>query len=284
MRYLLEHAAGERGWKIRVASLPYQTDDPAELVDAVAGQFTSATRILFFSHVSSPSGLILPAVELCKLARERGAVSVIDGAHAPGMIPVDVEVIGADFYAGNCHKWLLAPLGAAFLHVRASWRSKMEPRITSWGWDYDEANGDADSGWGGSFWARNLEFQGTLDRCPQLVLPEVLDFRASLGDEAVFARQRWLAARVRERLSSVGLKPATSASPKLTGSLTVVSIPQVDPIKGRDWLWHNYRLEAPFTTTAGHWFWRISTAWFNTVAEIDRLAEVAAAIRWDELR
>jgi hypothetical protein len=101
---------------------------------------------------------------------------VIDGAHAPGMVPLDLGDIGADFYGANCHKWLMAPAGAGFLHVDPRHKAMIEPLITSWGWEFDRDKLNDDSGWGGNFWQRNFEFNGTLDRTPQMAIAEALDF------------------------------------------------------------------------------------------------------------
>ena len=92
-------------------------NEPGEIVAAVRAAITERTRLLFFSHVLSPTGLVLPAREICAEARRRGVLTVVDGAHAPAMIPVDLDAIGADFYGGNCHKWLLAPTGSGFLYL-----------------------------------------------------------------------------------------------------------------------------------------------------------------------
>src|SRR5262245_46658346 len=133
----------------------------------------------------------MPGAQLCKLARERGLLSVIDGAHAPGMISIDLRAIGADFYAANCHKWMMAPAGAGFMHMPRESRKLIAPPITSWGYEYDPAEAEEPSPLGGSKWQASFEFHGTSDRTPQMVLPQVLDFRAELGgDQATLARSR----------------------------------------------------------------------------------------------
>src|SRR5207344_3061991 len=107
---------------------------PDEIVDAAIKAMSSRTRLFFFSHVLSPTGLVLPAERLCVEARKRGILTVVDGAHAPVMIPLDVSAVGADFYTGNCHKWMLAPSGAGFLVVRPGNEDRLEPLHVSWGY------------------------------------------------------------------------------------------------------------------------------------------------------
>src|SRR5207237_6345919 len=109
-----ERAAQRQGLTVRTFPLPVLASEPGEIVDAFCKAITERTRLLFFSHVLSPTGLVLPAQAICAEARRRGVLTVVDGAHAPAMIPVDLDAIGADFYGGNCHKWLLAPTGSGF--------------------------------------------------------------------------------------------------------------------------------------------------------------------------
>src|SRR6185436_7435967 len=117
MVWCWERAAARRGLSIRTFPLPTMASDPGLIVEAAVAAMTPRTRLFFFSHVLSPTGLVLPAKELCAEARRRGIITVVDGAHAPAMIPLDLDDIGADFYGANCHKWLLAPTGAGFLHL-----------------------------------------------------------------------------------------------------------------------------------------------------------------------
>jgi isopenicillin-N epimerase len=284
MRLMLMDYCKRRDWNLRVARLPLGSGNPSEYVDAVANLVNEKTRLIFFSHITSPTGIVLPAKELCKLAKDAKAISMIDGAHAPGSLPLDVADVGADFYGANCHKWMMAPLGAGFLHVKPEHRDRMQPLVTSWGWNFDPEKADVDSGWGGSYWSRNLEFHGTQDRVPQMVLPEVIDFRTSLGEEDAQRRQRYLASQLRCKMKCAGLEAATPDDSGLTVGLTAFHVPTVDVIKARDYVWHKFRIEAPVTTAAGKCFWRFSTAWFNTEAEIDYAAEVAKQMPWDELK
>jgi isopenicillin-N epimerase len=278
MMYCWRRLALRDKLRIRAIDLPYRTEAPAEIVDAFARAITDETRVLFFSHVTTTTGLVLPAKPLCDLARQRGLLSVIDGAHAPGMIPLDLSDLGADFYVGACHKWLMAPAGAGFLHVPPHRKSMLQPIITSWGYDYDVKHAEHDSALGGTFWQRDFEFHGTVDRCPQMVLPESLDFRASLGGDSAVLKRTWqLSDYLRAALAACGLACATPASRSLTGgALTAFDFPCDDLIRMRDRLWHEFHIECPVTEAAGKTFLRVSTGWFNTTGEIDKLA---AAVR-----
>jgi len=282
MRFAWEREATEQGYAIEIAPLPAQIIDVDQLVESITQHFHARTKVLFFSHVTSPTGLVLPAAELCRAAAQRGIITVIDGAHAPGMIPLSMRTIDADFYAGNCHKWMMAPIGAGFLHVADRFQQVVSPLVTSWGWEFPaEAIGD-DSGWGGSKWSQRVEFQGTADRSPHLVIPEAIDFRHQIGESAVHQRTTFLARYARTALGSAGLIPFLPQ--ELTGAMTAFEFPPVDPVRAREWMWQTHRISIPFTRAAGKSFLRISTAWFNTRLEIDRLAEIVPNIPHQDLQ
>ncbi len=146
MRLLWEEIAARTGARLVVASLPLPAADAEQLLKAVWSAVTPRTRVLFFSHVTSETALVLPVEELCRRAREEGLLSIVDGAHAPGQIPLALDDLGADCYAGNGHKWLCAPKGSAFLYAGDALRGELRPPVVSWGWNdgYQER-----FGWGG---------------------------------------------------------------------------------------------------------------------------------------
>src|SRR5215213_4107421 len=197
MVWCWERAAQRQGLTIRTFPLSTMARDPAEIVDAAVKAMTPRTRLFFFSHVLSPTGLVLPARELCAEARKRGILTVVDGAHAPGMLPLDVDEIGADFYTGNLHKWVLAPSGAGFLVIGRGNHDRLQPLHVSWGYHADKypigeivpsAGPDARDAYGSTPRIRFLEFEGTRDICPWLAVPAALDFQSEFGFDAVRGR------------------------------------------------------------------------------------------------
>ena len=133
MELLWAEVARRAGARLVVASVTLPATDEAELVDAIWSAVTPRTRVLFFSHVTSETALVLPAQELCRRAREAGVISVVDGAHGPGHLPLALDAIGADCYAGNGHKWLCAPKGSGFLYVRDELQAELRPPVVTWG-------------------------------------------------------------------------------------------------------------------------------------------------------
>ena len=281
MMFLWRRAAERCGWTVRQVTLPFQAEDPEEIVEAFRGAISDATKVLYFSHGTTTTGLVLPARQLCALARERGLMSIVDGAHAPGMVPLDLREIGADFYAANCHKWMMAPAGAGFLHVAPQHKASLASLVTSWGFEYDRSNPEAPSVIDATCWQYDHEFHGTLDRCPQMVLPEALGFREDLGgDDAIRARVREIATYARERLAAAcGLTPVTPTNESLSGAIVAFDYPCDDPVKVRDRLYHEHGIECPVSTANGRTFLRVSCAWFVTLEEIDRLADAVVAMR-----
>src|SRR5436309_12585133 len=142
MHWCWERAAQRQGLTLRTFRLPVLAASPQEVVDALAAAITERTRLLFFSHVLSPTGAVLPARALCAEARRRGVLTMIDGAHAPAFVPLALDDIGADFYGANLHKWLLAPTGSGFLYFGPGAAERVQPLQVSWGWRPDRARLD----------------------------------------------------------------------------------------------------------------------------------------------
>ena len=236
---------------------------------------------ILLSHVTSPTGLVIPVESIIAAARDRGLITVVDGAHAPGMVPLHLERLDADFYAGNGHKWMMAPVGAAFLSVSRRWVDRLMPLVTSWGWQFQD-DLEADSTWGGSRWAMRIEFQGTQDRSAQWVLPEVIAFRQRIGEAAIRERVRELSEYARWRITETGLTLATPFATELSGAMVAFDVPNVDPVLVREWFWREGRISIPFTQAAGRTFLRVSTAWFNTTDEIDRLGDLIPRVPFVE--
>ena len=128
-----EALCSETGAKLKRVQIPLPVQCSQDLINAIVEQIDSSVRVLTFSHITSASSLRFPVEELVNIAANAGIISVIDGAHAPGQIPLDLDRLNADFYVGNCHKWLLSPKGAAFVHTTAEWTDRIRPPIVSWG-------------------------------------------------------------------------------------------------------------------------------------------------------
>jgi isopenicillin-N epimerase len=280
MHWCWERAAQRQGLTLRTFPLPPLPADPDEVVAAARAALTERTRLFFFSHVLSPTGMVLPAGALCSAARERGILTVVDGAHAPAFVPLSLDEIGADFYGGNGHKWLLAPTGSGFLYLGAGSADWLEPLQVSWGWRPDQLRLDERDEFGSTPRLRALEFEGIRDPCPWLAVPSAIDFQEELGRQRIRGRIAELAAHVRRRLTGLaGLSPATPTHPALHGAMTAFRLPAgSDAARLRRGLWEQYRIEAPVVERPDGLLLRVSTHFYNTEEEVDRLAEALAAL------
>ena len=140
---------------------------------------TARTRLIYFSHISSPTALTFPVEELCRRASDHGILTFVDGAHAPGQIPLDLVSLGADFYTGNCHKWMMSPKGAGFLYADRAVQPLIEPFVVSWG--YSSQPGVST----GRPFLDNLQWLGTNDLSAYLAVPAAIDFMAAHGWDTV---------------------------------------------------------------------------------------------------
>lgn len=280
MHWCWERAAQRAGLTLRTFALPAMPSDPQAIVDACSAALTPRTRLLFFSHVLSPTGMVLPARALCAEARRRGVLSVVDGAHAPAMIPLNLDAIGADFYGANCHKWLLAPTGSGFLYLHPGCVDRLSPLQVSWGGRPAVGALDVRDEFGTTPRLRYLEFEGTRDVCPWLAVPAAIDFQAALGMEHINAANRALVAVVRERFGRIaGLAPVTPDRPDLCGFLVAFALPPaVQAAAWRRALWERFRIEAPIVERPGRLLVRVSAHFYNTPEEVDRLAHAVETL------
>jgi isopenicillin-N epimerase len=276
MHWTWERAAQRQGLTLRTFPLPIMPSSPQEIVDAACAAMTERTRLFFFSHVLSPTGMVLPATELCAAARRRGILCVVDGAHAPAYLPLNVTAIDADFYGSNCHKWLLAPTGSGFLYMGRGMEDRLMPLQVSWGWQPDRRRRpDEPDEFGTTPRLRFLEFEGTRDICPWLAIPAAIDFQAEIGFERIRARMFHLSQHVRNRLTGLaGLRLTTPSQPELRGALTAFRLPAgVDANALRRSLSERFRIEVPIVERPDSLVLRISTHFYNTEEEVERLAQ-----------
>ena len=277
MHWCWERMAILQGLTLRTFPLPTMPRSGADIIEAATAAMTPKTRLFFFSHILSPTGLVLPARELCAEARQRGILSVVDGAHAPAMLPLDVNSIGADFYGGNCHKWLLAPTNSGFLVVGPGNEERLRPLQVSWGYHHLRTQLDEPDEFGSTPRLRHVEFEGTRDPCPWLAIPAAIDVLEEIGLPAIHERIAQLSAYVRKRMSDdVGLPLATPVEPERRGALTAFQLPFQGASKAvalRRAIW-KHRIEIPIIERPERLLIRASTHFYNTEGEIDRLAEV----------
>jgi isopenicillin-N epimerase len=214
--------------------------------------------------VTSPTGLIFPVADLCARARAAKILTLVDGAHAPGQIPLDLAAVGADCYTGNCHKWLCAPKGAAFLYVRPEVQDRIEPLIVSWG---------SEAGHGGpTRFIEDLEYTGTRDIAAYLSVPAAIDFQARHDWDGVRRRCHELLRRTRVRLLAL---PEVTAlhpdDPTWYAQMEAVQLPPCDPLALQAELFERFRVEVPGILWNDRPLLRVAIQGYNTEMDVDAL-------------
>jgi isopenicillin-N epimerase len=239
---------------------------------------TPRTRVIFLSHITSTTGLIFPVAEVWQRARQAGILTLIDGAHAPGHIPLNIDEIGADFYTGNCHKWLCAPKGAAFLHVRPEHHPLIDAPVVSWGYSANiTGHTGFDAYTGSTQLERRLQWQGTRDIAAFLSVPAAIEFQAKHGWDRIRQDCHGLAARTLERICDMTGLQAIGRDGDF-GQMVAIPVPAMDPLLLKETLFDRYRIEIPITSHKDQLFIRLSIQGYNSVNEADALVEAVREI------
>jgi isopenicillin-N epimerase len=195
------------------------------------------------------------------------------------MVPLALDDMGCDFYGGNCHKWLLAPMGCGFLYMGAGNEGRLQPLQVSWGYQPDHHRLDERDEYGSTPRIRFLEFEGTRDLCPWLAVPKAIDFQEEIGWERIRCHNEELVQYTRERMGNgAGMQLRTPVHTDLHGFMTAFRLPAKTDAKAlRQFLWHRHRIEAPVIERPDGLLIRVSTHFYNSKEEVERLAEVLAA-------
>jgi isopenicillin-N epimerase len=275
-----EYAALEKTWAhvcrrtgavLKVAPIPLPLTSEAQFTEAVLAGITPRTRVLFLSHITSATALLFPIGPVLAEARARGILSVIDGAHTPGHIPLDLNSLGADFYAGNCHKWMMSPKGAGFLHVRPDLQAMITPLVISHGWTEDSHLPGARGPFGNSAFIDMLEMQGTRDPSAWLAVPAAVAFAREHGWDSVARDCRALVQATAARVAALtGLAPFSSpefCAPQMVS----MPVPACDPALLQRRLLDDHGIEIPCFRWQSHCIVRVSAQGYNTAAQMDLL-------------
>jgi isopenicillin-N epimerase len=259
VRYVAERS----GARVIEAQVPFPLRSPEQVTKAVMAAVTPKTRLAVLDHVTSPTGLVFPIGELVSRLKERGVETLVDGAHAPGMVPLDLAVLDAAYYTGNLHKWVCTPKGAAFLWVRRALQPAIRPLVLSHGANSPRTDK--------SRFQIEFEWVGTMDPTPWLCVGKALEVMGTLepgGWPALMKRNRALALRARDLLTA-----SRPAPDEMIGSLVSWPIGDGDAEQLQDALYEK-KIEVPVVAwprPPGR-LMRIAVQHYNTVADFERLA------------
>ena len=272
-RNAVQYWAARRSHQVRIAKIPFPCASAEELSEAILAQVTERTRLVLIDHITSPSGLIMPIENLVRTLHERGIDTLVDGAHGPGMLPLDLERLGAAYYTGNLHKWCCAPKGAAFLWVRRDRQALIHPLVISHGWAVPRSDRPR--------FLLEFDWPGSFDPSAALSIPIALSFLEGLFDggfPALYAHNRALALKGRDTLcAALGTPPPCPDS--LLGSLAVALFPEVTPkVPSPDALYNALvarGIEVPIVPLPGYpsGFVRIAAQVYNSESEFEVLGQ-----------
>ena len=235
------------------------------------------TRMIFASHISSTTALIFPVAELCEQARRRGILTLIDGAHAPGQLALDLHATSADYYTGNCHKWMCAPKGAAFLHARPEHQAQLQATVVSWGYVAGSSEHSFyDAYTGRSPIERRLQWQGTRDLAAFLSVPEAIAFQArnDWPSHQAHCHDRAIAA-LHQASARNGLAPI--ARDEDHAQMVPIPVRTNDADALRRHLFDQHRIEVPVTRHGAQSFVRVSVQAYNSAEDLNALQRALSA-------
>ncbi|MGB5844226.1 MAG: aminotransferase class V-fold PLP-dependent enzyme, partial [Anaerolineales bacterium] len=269
-----EYGAMDRTWRFickktgakyvqRPISLPVSTQ--AEFVEYFLAGITPQTKVIFLSHITSLTALIFPVEEICKRAREMNILTIIDGAHAPGQIPLDLEAINPDIYTGACHKWLCAPKGSAFLYAHPDIQNRLDPLVVSWGYESENP--------GPSQFIDYHEWQGTRDLAAFLAVPRAIQYQADNQWNSVRQRCHELALKAQSQIDSLtGLQAISPPSSQWFQQMVSVRLPpEIDPESLKNHLHDEYQIEVMALLWQDQPYLRVSFQAYNLETDLDAL-------------
>lgn len=268
-----EHPGGQEPWllrqkrygiKVTKFELPKPVKSADEVLNRINDAITPRTRIVFVSHITTVTGVVLPAKAICKLARDKGVLSALDGAHVPGMMQLDLADIGCDMYTASPHKWLQAPKGSGFLYVREAVMPKLWNTIVTAGWDQPELK------------AERFQRIGSSNVAMLWGLRAAIAFANQIGMERIERRHRTMADYLHAEMVKRGAESWTSPDPALRCAIATVNVPPLQRMALENWLWskHKIRIRGGEPSKL-----RLSTPYYLRRKDVDRFLA-----RFDEYR
>lgn len=269
----LEYGACDRTWKYycnkygatyKQQKIRFPLESKEDFISQFMEGINAKTKLIFLSHLTSSTGLRLPVEEICARAKQRGILTFIDGAHAPGQVEVDLSSLQADIYTGACHKWMLAPKGSSFLYVDKKYQDLFDPLLISWGYDSDRPSH-----------SRFLDYhqmQGTRDYSAFLATPAAIDFMEKNDWENVRKECKEIAqhnaGRFCRLLNATPLCPVTD---DFIAQLYSIPLQINAPEKLHDLLYYKFQIQVPVMAHEGNFYIRYSIQAYNTDEDLDKL-------------
>ncbi len=263
--------AEKSGFKYIRSEIPLPVTSVEQFCQSFWAKATLQTRYVFISHITSPTALIFPIEKIVKEAKSRGIKTIIDGAHVPGHIPLDIRAMDPDYYTGACHKWLCCPKGVSFLYVKKELQDTIEPLVFSWGWgeEYKEFTASTQLHSQSRF-VNSFQWQGTRDMSAFLTVPESIEFQDQYDWDSVRSRCRQMILNARNRITDLTGLPKLCPDDWL-GQMATILFPMDDTSALKDRLYDDHRIEIPTMAHGEYTALRISVQGYNSQADVDHL-------------
>ena len=236
--------------------------DKQKFIDSFKNAINSKTKVIFLSHITSATALIFPVKEIIDLAKQKNILTIIDGAHVPAHIDLDIKKLDPDFYCGACHKWMCSPKGVAFLYVKKEYQNMIEPLVVSWGY---EAENPSDSQY-----LDYMQWQGTNDMSAYLTIPETINFlnKHDWKEKAKACRELnlWAKNEICEKLNTYSL-----GNDEFLAQMTTIAFDFEDTINQKIEFYNKYKIQVPFIKWNNKTFFRISSQVYNSKDDFEYL-------------
>ncbi len=262
-----EHPGGEQPWQLRAKrygivvkkfSLPLPPQNAAEILNRISDALTPRTRVIFISHITTVTGVVLPVKEICGLARSKGILSAIDGAHVVGMMRFNLHDLGCDMYSSSPHKWLMAPKGSGFLYVRDEVIDRLWNTIVTEGWNDPKLR------------AERFQRIGSSNVPALWGLRAALKLASDIGMERIEQRHRQLADYVHGEMVKRGVQSWTSPDPALRCAISSYNLAPIQIMEMEKWMWKNHKVRIRGGAASRL---RVSTPYYLSRADLDRFLE-----------
>lgn len=269
----LEYGACDRTWNYyckkvgakyirQPITLPIQSKE--DLINEFFKGLTSRTKLVFISHLTSSTGLRMPVEEICAIAKQKGILTFVDGAHAPGQLPLNLQTLQADIYTGACHKWMMTPKGSSFLYVKNEHQHLFDPLVVSWGYQSTAPSQ--------SQFLDYHQMQGTRDFSAFLCIPNAIEFMQQNNWSAVSKTCKEMvqqnAPRFCKLLNATPIAPVTN---DFIGQLYSIPIKTIKPIELHNYLFEKYKIQIPVMPHGNNVYLRYSINAFNEQKDLDVL-------------
>ncbi|MEK9906919.1 MAG: aminotransferase class V-fold PLP-dependent enzyme [Gammaproteobacteria bacterium] len=275
-----EYGALEKTWqfiktkykiKITIAKVSLPITSEEKFIKDFVKKFTSKTKILFLSHITSPTALLFPIKKLVQIAKQHKIITIIDGAHAPGHIDLNLKNLNADFYSGNCHKWMMSPKGAAFMWSSSKYKNHLDPLIVSHGWNKKNNSINQKGALGNSRFIDMFEYNGTKDPAAWLSVPASIKYINDKKNTKLFITQSKVLYNFALKLSKTFKMPLLGDRKFLQPIMISVPIPKIKEIEFQRKLYKNYKIEIPIIPWENKSFARISYQLYNSIKDLEKL-------------